>query len=81
MNPPSEHIVGFSKDFGMLVSGDEHPAIRGLHDNMAAVGILGTVPWLLSMLGKVPGATGNYERFTNWCGQELKAKRKVGVLS
>jgi hypothetical protein len=64
----------------MLESGHEHPAIRGLHDNMAAVGILGTVPWLLSMLSKIPGATGSYSRFTDWCGQELKAKRMVSVL-
>jgi hypothetical protein len=61
----------------MLESGHEHPATRGLHDNMAAVGILGTVPWLLSMLSKIPGATGSYSRFTDWCGDELKAKREV----
>lgn len=62
----------------MLESGHEHPAIQGLHDNMAAVGVLGTVPWLMSMLSKIPGATGSYSRFTDWCGNELKAKRRVG---
>lgn len=69
--------VGFSKDFQMLASGQEHPAIVGLHDNMTAVGILGIVPWLMSMLSKIPGATGSYERFTSWCGQQVKEKRHV----
>ncbi|KAH9908408.1 cytochrome P450 [Xylariomycetidae sp. FL2044] len=65
-------------DVGLpLESGEKHRAIRGLHDNMAAVGILGTVPWLLSMLSEIPGDTGTYEQFTNWCGQGLKAKRKI----
>ncbi|KAF4949866.1 hypothetical protein FSARC_13368 [Fusarium sarcochroum] len=71
--------VGFSKDFGMLDSGYKHPAIQGLHDNMTAVGILGTVPWLMSMLSKIPGATGTYARFTDWCGKELQAKRIVST--
>ncbi|KAK7427043.1 hypothetical protein QQZ08_006470 [Neonectria magnoliae] len=67
--------VGFSKDFDMLSSVHKHPAIKGLHDNMTAVGVLGTVPWLMSMLSKIPGATGSYSRFTDWCGRELEAKR------
>ncbi|KAM0226793.1 hypothetical protein ACHAP5_012315 [Fusarium lateritium] len=71
--------VGFSKDFGMLDSGHKHPAIQGLHDNMTAVGVLGTVPWLMSMLSKIPGATGTYARFTDWCGKELQAKRTVST--
>ncbi|KAI0480040.1 cytochrome P450 [Xylariaceae sp. FL0804] len=69
--------IGFSKDFQMLKLATEHSAIRGLHDNMAAVGILGTMPWLMSMLSKIPGATGTYQRFTDWCGKELKTKRAI----
>lgn len=65
----------------MLESGQEHSAIRGLHENMTAVGVLGTVPWLMSMLSKIPGATGSYSRFTDWCGQELKEKREVSYPS
>ncbi|KAF5021007.1 hypothetical protein F66182_6938 [Fusarium sp. NRRL 66182] len=69
--------VGFSKDFNMLNSGSKHSAIQGLHDNMTAVGVLGTVPWMMSMLSKIPGATGTYARFTDWCGKELQAKRAL----
>lgn len=65
----------------MLDSGHKHPAIQALHDNMAAVGILSTVPWLMSMLGKIPGATGSYARFADWCARELQAKRVVSHVT
>lgn len=65
----------------MLDSGHKHPAIQALHENMAAVGVLSTVPWLMSMLGKIPGATGSYERFADWCARELQAKRVVSYVT
>lgn len=61
----------------MLESGSEHPAIKGVHDSMLAIGVLGTVPWLLSMISKVPGAAAGFSRFTTWCHQQLQEKRKV----
>ncbi|UKZ96333.1 uncharacterized protein TrAFT101_011130 [Trichoderma asperellum] len=69
--------VGFSKDFHMLESGSEHPAIKGVHESMLAIGVLGTAPWLLSMISKVPGAAAGFSRFTTWCHQQLQEKRKV----
>ncbi|GKU09605.1 unnamed protein product, partial [Fusarium langsethiae] len=70
-------LVGFSKDFQMVESETEHPAIKGVHESMMAIGVLGTVPWLLSMLGKIPGAAGGYARFTRWCHEQLQEKRKI----
>ncbi|OBS15711.1 hypothetical protein FPOA_13494 [Fusarium poae] len=70
-------VVGFSKDFHMVESETEHPAIKGVHESMMAIGVLGTVPWLLSMLGKIPGAAGGYARFTRWCHEQLQEKRKI----
>ncbi|CAG1974456.1 unnamed protein product [Fusarium graminearum] len=67
----------FSKDFGMLKGKTEHPAIKGVHESMMAIGVLGTVPWLLSMLGKIPGAAGGYTRFTRWCHEQLQETRKI----
>ena len=64
----------------MLEDETEHPAIQGIHQSMMAIGVLGTVPWLLSMLGKIPGAAGGYLRFTTWCHDQVKEKRMV-VLS
>jgi hypothetical protein len=61
----------------MLESESEHPAIKGVHESMLAIGVLGTVPWLLSMISKVPGAAAGFSRFTTWCHQQLQEKRKV----
>lgn len=64
----------------MLESGSEHPAIKGVHDSMLAIGVLGTAPWLLSMISKVPGAAAGFSRFTAWCHQQLQEKRKVRLI-
>lgn len=69
--------AGFSKDFHMLESGREHPAMTGLHESMTAIAVVGAMPWLLSALSRIPGATGGYDRFTSWCSQQLEAKKKV----
>ncbi len=69
--------VGFDKDFNNLASGQEHPAIKGVHDHMTVLGILSNVPWLLNIIGSIPGAAAGYTSFFNWCGNELKEKQKV----
>lgn len=69
--------VGFSKDFNSLASGTEHPAIKGIHDHMAVLGVLSNVPWLLNILGSIPGAAAGYTSFFNWCSNEIKEKEKV----
>lgn len=61
----------------MLKSDRQHPAIQALHDNLTAIGILGTAPWLPRMLSKIPGAIGSYSHFAEWCSRELLAKRVV----
>ncbi|KAL7811419.1 cytochrome P450 [Trichoderma gracile] len=69
--------IGFSKDFHMLELEIEHPAIKGVHESMLAIGVLGTMPWLLSMISKVHGAAAGFSRFTAWCHQQLQEKRKI----
>lgn len=59
----------------------EDPAIQGVHESMFAIGVFGTVPWLLSMLGKIPGAAGGYNKYTKWCHDELQEKRQVICFS
>jgi hypothetical protein len=61
----------------MVENETEHPAIKGVHESMMAIGVVGTVPWLLAMLGKIPGAAGGYARFTGWCHDQLQEKRMV----
>lgn len=44
---------------------------------MVTIAVGATVPWLLGMLTKIPGATGSYERFMDWCREQLELKRVV----
>ncbi|KAH6603186.1 cytochrome p450 [Trichoderma cornu-damae] len=60
----------------MLKSTSEHPALQGVRESMFFIGVIGTVPWLLYMVGKIPGMT-SYNRFYIWCNQQLKAKRTL----
>ncbi|OJK03510.1 hypothetical protein ASPACDRAFT_49664 [Aspergillus aculeatus ATCC 16872] len=69
--------VGFGKNFGNLITGVEHPAIKGIHDHMAILGVLGHVPWFLNLVSRVPGATTAYSDFFKWCGDEIERKQKV----
>ena len=69
--------VGLGKDFNNLSTGQEHPAIKGVHDHMTMLGILSTVPWLLNVLSSIPGAAAGYSSFFNFCSSEIKAKNET----
>jgi hypothetical protein len=58
-------------------TGVEHPAVDGLHWAMATAGVVTTLPWLMNMLRCIPGATGRFERFAEWCYEQLDLKREV----
>ncbi|KAK8079286.1 hypothetical protein PG994_003093 [Apiospora phragmitis] len=69
-------LPGFSKDFNMLNSQKEHPAIVALHNSLSILAIVGgSLPWLLGMLTRIPGASTGYQEFIEWCGGELQARR------
>lgn len=72
--------VAFSNDFKMLETGTEQYAVKALHGSVAVIGALGAVPWLLHMIGQVPGLTGNYGQFSAWCSEQVKSRRSVSVF-
>lgn len=69
--------VGFGKEFNNLGTGIEHPAIKGVHDHMGILGVLGHVPWFLNLASRIPGAASGYSSFFKWCGDEIERKQKV----
>jgi hypothetical protein len=69
--------AGFGKAFNGLDSGVEHPASKGVHDHMAMLGMLQTVPWLLNLLGSIPGAAAGFSEFFGVCGMEMTEKERV----
>jgi hypothetical protein len=72
--------VGFSKDFNNLNSGVEHSAIKGVHSHMTMLGIMSTVPWLLNVLGSIPGAAAGYSEFFSFCAGQIREKHKVRTV-
>lgn len=72
-------VVGLGTDFNMVDTGEEHEAIAALHGQMIAVGVLGTVPWLLSLLAKLP-ISGGFGVFMDFCVSQLDQKIKVTLL-
>ena len=73
--------VGFGKDFNNLVSGVEHPAIKGVHSHMTMLGIMSTVPWLLNILSLIPGAAAGYTEFFSFCARQIREKHEVCAQS
>lgn len=71
--------VGFGKDFNSLASGQEHPAIKGIHEHIAVLGVLQTVPWFLNLLGTIPGAAASFSEFFSVCEKELEEKERVSI--
>lgn len=70
--------LSFGKSFNMLNSGEEHYAIKLLHENARPAGILGPIPWFLLTASKIPFATGEVKRFLSYsekCVEERKTMK------
>ncbi|KAK7943504.1 uncharacterized protein PG986_012617 [Apiospora aurea] len=74
-------IVGFGHSFGATtrVGDGPHPALADLRKAHAVLGSLRFVPWLLSLLLKIPGAGGDFAPFLKLCEgvmNEHRAERR-----
>ncbi|KAK7748664.1 hypothetical protein SLS53_000685 [Cytospora paraplurivora] len=69
--------VGFSKDFGNLATGVEHSAIKPIHEHIKVFGVISALPWLMNILGSIPGAASTYNEIFSFCANEIRAKQKV----
>jgi hypothetical protein len=69
--------IGLGKDFGQLSTGVEHPAIKPIHEHIKLMGIFQTVPWLLHLMGSIPGAAAAYSDIFGFCANEIRSKRKT----
>ena len=72
--------VGFSTDFNNLTSGVEHPGISQIHKHMSIYGVTQTLPWLMHLLGAIPGAASGFFEFFDFCEGQMEEQRKVGAL-
>lgn len=69
--------VGFGRGFGMLESGQKIDILKLLEDGMRGLGVGGSVPWLFLLLRRVPVIKRDYERFLNWCEDQMWQREQV----
>lgn len=69
--------VAFGKDFGNLVTGTEHSALRPLHEHIKIYGVLSPVPWLMNIFLSIPRSSSVYTEIFSICENEIRAKQKV----
>lgn len=70
--------VAFGRDFGSLERARENPTVTRVRGAMKYLGILFPVPWLINVLGHIPGASGEMAPFFEYCKQLVKDKQKAG---
>ncbi|KAL5044371.1 hypothetical protein BDW71DRAFT_199058 [Aspergillus fruticulosus] len=70
-------LLGFSKDFRQLEDTAEHAAIKELHGQMLILGILKSIPWVLTILGSIQGVVGNYGQFMIYYEDRIAEKKML----
>ncbi|KAK6854682.1 hypothetical protein PG990_008145 [Apiospora arundinis] len=70
-------IIGFGHSFGatMRAGNEPHPALIALRKAHAVLASLRFVPWLLSLLLKIPGGGGDFAPFLKLCGDVMNEHR------
>jgi tryprostatin B 6-hydroxylase len=63
--------LGFGTPFNMLVSGEEHWAIKLLNEGMDPVGF-GFPIWFFRTLISIPGLAAGYFKFVAFCSQQIE---------
>jgi cytochrome P450 len=63
--------LGFGAPFNMLVSGEEHWAIKLLNEGMDPVGFAFPI-WFFRTLISIPGLTAGYFKFVAFCSQQIE---------
>lgn len=69
--------IAFSKDFYQLNEAKEHFAIAAMHDQMAQVGLMGSVPWLMHIVVRMPFLGGATKTFFDYTRMQIDQRRQV----
>lgn len=69
--------IAFKKDFRQLEDGAEHYAITAMHAQLEQIGLLGVIPWLLHLLVRIPGLSGPYAIFNEYCIGQVEQRKAV----
>jgi cytochrome P450 len=71
--------LAFGRSFNMLTRGEEHYAIKLLHENTRPLGIHSPIPWFLYTCTKIPYATDDIKRFLAYSEQCVEERKTMKV--
>ncbi|KAH8822588.1 cytochrome P450 [Flagelloscypha sp. PMI_526] len=69
--------IGLGKNFGAMETGKQHSVMKGIHEVMWTLGVFATAPWLVRILGAIPGAASEYMNFFHFCERQVAEKIKT----
>lgn len=69
--------ITFKKDFRQLEEGTEHYAITAMHAQLEQIGLLGSIPWLMHLLVRIPGLAGPHAIFDKYCVKQVEQRKAV----
>ncbi|KAJ5654227.1 hypothetical protein N7490_001230 [Penicillium lividum] len=68
-------LVAFSKDYKQLDNSAEHSAIAAMHSQMDMLAILSPVPWVMFVLGSIPGLKTPLKIFEEYSASQMNERR------
>lgn len=73
--------LAFGNPFSMLESGEQHYAMKLLHDGQKQLALLTPVPWLTRILTNIPGAMSGRNHLKEWCLKQVNQRKEVCDIS
>ena len=71
----------FGSSFRMLQTGEMHSLIPMLESGQKALGFIGAVPWLFTIVTKLPLVSSQIATFCNWCELKIRSRKQVTPFS
>lgn len=72
-------LIAFSKDYKQLDNSAEHHAIAAMHAQMDMTALVTPIPWIMYVLGCIPGMKTPLDLFTDYCASQMNERRAVSI--
>lgn len=70
--------LAFGNSFGMMETGEMHPALKIVHDGQWLLGYVTPLPWITPILRRLPGASKSNYVFQKWREEQIVKRKAVG---
>ncbi|KAJ6005682.1 hypothetical protein N7451_003626 [Penicillium sp. IBT 35674x] len=68
-------LIAFSKDYKQLDNSAEHYAIAAMHAQMDMTALVTPIPWVMYVLGCIPGMKTPLDHFTDYSASQMNERR------